>query len=325
MKNQYFGDLNDYSKYGLLRAFGREMSVAVIWMMTPDDGSGDGRKLGYLDFDGRRPHDPELFDWLKRWKDSGAPRDVRLIETSGLLPNCRFFHEPVPEDLEGRRAWFRAALEFARGSDLVFLDPDHGIEIQSVREGKAKSSRFVYLHELQALYEERHSVLICQHTARTTRRNLIRSKLAQLYETFGIEFFETFSSFDWIGFLLEAFAHGVPIMQARAAIARDWEGMIHLSNNFVVPVPMTQKEIKRGPARVFREQMARMTTTPGYVNRHDQRVVRPTELPGTDHGQRVYVVHCQKCEHEYGAKGSDLKQRKCPECQGGAAGLASES
>src|SRR5687767_11372479 len=34
--NQYFGDINDYFKYGMLRAFGRELSVAVIWMMTPD-------------------------------------------------------------------------------------------------------------------------------------------------------------------------------------------------------------------------------------------------------------------------------------------------
>ncbi|HEX8408058.1 MAG TPA: hypothetical protein VF883_04300 [Thermoanaerobaculia bacterium] len=45
MKNQYFGDVNDYVKYGMLRAFAQEVSVAVVWMMTPDDGSTDGRGM----------------------------------------------------------------------------------------------------------------------------------------------------------------------------------------------------------------------------------------------------------------------------------------
>jgi hypothetical protein len=44
MKNQYFGDINDYRKYGLLRMLqssggGR---LLVAWMLTPDDGSRDG-------------------------------------------------------------------------------------------------------------------------------------------------------------------------------------------------------------------------------------------------------------------------------------------
>jgi hypothetical protein len=44
MKNQYFGDINDYRKYGLLRILqstgnGR---LLVAWMLTPDGGSRDG-------------------------------------------------------------------------------------------------------------------------------------------------------------------------------------------------------------------------------------------------------------------------------------------
>ena len=44
MKNQYFGDINDYRKYGLLRivAGPGKMSLLVAWMLTPDDGKTDG-------------------------------------------------------------------------------------------------------------------------------------------------------------------------------------------------------------------------------------------------------------------------------------------
>ncbi len=65
----------------------------------------------------------------------------------------------------------------------------------------------------------------------------------------------------------------------------------------------------------------RETTSRGYVNRNRQTNVRATDLPGNDHLQRIYVLKCQDCGNKYGANGSDVFQRKCPECQGGAPGL----
>jgi hypothetical protein len=64
------------------------------------------------------------------------------------------------------------------------------------------------------------------------------------------------------------------------------------------------------------------TTAPGYVNRKQQEVLRNTGLPGSDHCQVIYVLRCGACGHEYGANGSDIFERKCPQCQGGAPGLA---
>lgn len=63
------------------------------------------------------------------------------------------------------------------------------------------------------------------------------------------------------------------------------------------------------------------TTVPGYVNRRQQRVVRNTGLPGNDHGQSTYELECLKCGQHYGANGSDIFQRRCPRCDGGAPGL----
>jgi hypothetical protein len=94
----------------------------------------------------------------------------------------------------------------------------------------------------------------------------------------------------------------------------------------------TRSKLNRRAARLTREKRgntvqrmdAAQTTTPGYVNRNGQRVVRATELPGTDHNQRVYVLQCGNCGTEYGANGSDIFQRLCPACQGGSPGCPSD-
>jgi hypothetical protein len=67
---------------------------------------------------------------------------------------------------------------------------------------------------------------------------------------------------------------------------------------------------------------SRNTTAIGYVNKHDQEVIRKTDLPGNDHAQRVYVIRCKTCGYEYGANGSDIWLRRCPKHDGGAPGLA---
>jgi hypothetical protein len=66
---------------------------------------------------------------------------------------------------------------------------------------------------------------------------------------------------------------------------------------------------------------ARRTTEPGYTNRRGQKVLRKTAEHGNDHNQRVNVLKCGDCAHEYGANGSDIFQRRCPKCQDGATGL----
>ena len=68
--------------------------------------------------------------------------------------------------------------------------------------------------------------------------------------------------------------------------------------------------------------MSKGTTETGYRNRNGQVVVRPTHLAGTDHNQYVFVLRCGNCGYEYGANGSDIHLRRCPNCQGGATGLS---
>jgi hypothetical protein len=63
------------------------------------------------------------------------------------------------------------------------------------------------------------------------------------------------------------------------------------------------------------------SVTIGYVNRNGQICTGHRGTPGNDHQQRAYRVECGLCGHVYGANGSDMHERCCPECQSGAPGI----
>ena len=78
MKNQYFGDINDYRKYGLLRVLSEVsgLSIGMCWLLTQDDGDGDGEIRAYLSKTSRwRHYDPELYERLQRLLKSGVECD----------------------------------------------------------------------------------------------------------------------------------------------------------------------------------------------------------------------------------------------------------
>ena len=62
-------------------------------------------------------------------------------------------------------------------------------------------------------------------------------------------------------------------------------------------------------------------TTIGYRNREGQEVIRKTEREGSAPGQRVFILRCTVCDHEYGSNGCDIYDRLCPKCQDGPPGL----
>ena len=176
MKNQYFGDVNDYLKYGLLRCFSDAgWRVGVCWMLTPDDGSRQGRKTDYLsNASVWRRHDPFLFDALGSTIGRGAPRDVAVVERGSLIPNASFFSRTVPcnkprrsaENKLRRSAWFESALAALSSSDLLFFDPDNGLEVPSKPLGVRDSRKYLYWSEVRLAWERGGSLLIFQHFPR---------------------------------------------------------------------------------------------------------------------------------------------------------------
>ena len=59
------------------------------------------------------------------------------------------------------------------------------------------------------------------------------------------------------------------------------------------------------------------STQPGYINKHNQKNIGCTFLPGTDHNQQLYAMECLNCGCNYRSNGTNIYERKCPNCQGG--------
>jgi len=197
MKNQYFGDINNYKKYGLLRATidATEFSVLVNWMLTPDDGGPDGKFTTYL----QQPecysqHDPALFDGLNDLVMRQGKRYVGAIEGTDLLLGARFHSLVTPDDSYRRSQWFDRSMDCLNGIDLVFLDPDNGIGVASKPYGRKYSSKYVYWRQIHRLWSVGKSLLIYQHFIRENRQKFIERMLAELHAKTPGSFVEGFST-----------------------------------------------------------------------------------------------------------------------------------
>ena len=68
---------------------------------------------------------------------------------------------------------------------------------------------------------------------------------------------------------------------------------------------------------IQKEEVSAMSTTEvGYINKNNQRNNGRTDKPGTDFGQWFYEMECLECGHKYHANGSNIYEKKCPNCQG---------
>jgi hypothetical protein len=229
MKNQYFGDINDYRKYGLMRVLaGRSrLTLGICWLLTEDDEHGDGELRAYLSKPSRwRHYDPELYESLQRLVTSDVRRDVRLAREWTLIPNAMYFETVVQDNLARRDAYFDAAWEALRSCDLVFFDPDNGIEIESIPRGRAGSAQYVYWRELQEAYRRGQSLLIYQHFPRVNRERFVPFIANRLAEEIGSSHVAGFQT-PYMAFLLVQQARHVSALAgAVSELEARWSGQI---------------------------------------------------------------------------------------------------
>jgi hypothetical protein len=226
VKNQYFGDVNDYRKYGLLRVLWRETGLRclVSWMLTPDDDRPDGGFTRYLtDPDTWRHYDQVLFDTLRDAVLVHGKRDVAVIESSGLLSDAAFFSEIVPDQPSERTSWFQRLQADCPNSGLVFLDPDNGIEVKSKRIGLKGSSKYVYWSELGALFHQGASLLVYQHFGRQERVEFTTNLAWRMTQELGIDRIMTLSTSRVLFLLAPQKGHEPSLRAAAKSVARKWQ------------------------------------------------------------------------------------------------------
>ena len=230
MRDQYFGDINDYRKYGLLRSISRagDFQLLVAWMLTPDDGSTDGKFTSYL----KEPkkwskYDQALYHSLKETLAHNQKRRVSLIEETELLQNTEFFSNYVPDAANDRASWFNSLAEQAQSSNFVFIDPDNGLEVKSKPYGRKYSSKYLYWREVSSLWQSGKSLLIYQHFIREKRIKFIQRLRDSLGEATAGSYVEAFSTPHVVFLMALQPKHHDSHKQIVTTVQENWAGQIH--------------------------------------------------------------------------------------------------
>jgi hypothetical protein len=182
MKDQYIGDINDFRKYGLLRALGSAhgADLRVCWMLTAADGRPDGARVSYLEDAARfRDFDAPLFDALAELV-AGDLRSTAALQAADILPNARFHPEVLTDDRAERDLYFESVRAALGPNELVFFDPDNGLEVASVPKGARNSSKYLYWDELEHALSDGRTICIYQHFPRRPRAPFLYELLDRL-------------------------------------------------------------------------------------------------------------------------------------------------
>ena len=185
MQNKYVGDVGDFGKYGLLRRITGQtplmhpdIRLGVHWYLTPDDRGPDGRHIGYLeDRSEFRTCDEPLYESLTALVFQRKARLVSAVETSGLLPQGTNYYsqcltyddlpwkgpKTAEERLERRTIWMNEAVEVLGDNEVVFLDPDNGIEIDLNKKHRAKAPKYTFADEIAPFIRKGKTVIFYQH------------------------------------------------------------------------------------------------------------------------------------------------------------------
>jgi hypothetical protein len=132
----------------------------------------------------------------------------------------------VPDGRLERDGWQKDLLRAASGVDLVFLDPDNGIEVPSKPVGRKGSSKYVTWQEIQALWQAGCSLLIYQHFRREARQAFTRRLVSELGRRTGACFTEAFRTPHVLFLLAAQDRHAQRFGEVVRTLSQRWNGQI---------------------------------------------------------------------------------------------------
>ncbi len=235
MKNQYFGNRHDYIKYALIRRLtrGNGVRTAVCWMLTPPDNEERGT-IDYLrepvGAPVLRPMDPYLFGFLyEAIFSQGRLRMVSVMENGGLLRDTVFYRDWLTDNAEERAQYFEEFHRRAEGRQLVFLDPDRGLETIAINPGDVDSSKYLFLDEVTAAFRNGHSLLIYQYRFPAAGADFVEQRANSLLTAAqGAELVYAFNANDATFFLVPHPYHVSIFNDQVAGIADNWAGFLRV-------------------------------------------------------------------------------------------------
>jgi len=219
MRHNYTGDEGDFTKYALLRTLSandHERAFAVNWYLTVHaETNAHGNALPHLE----TPDEWAMLDQdlLTRFvevfnREQREARHVGLLEDVQMVgPLTRFFHEPLPtgelptaDRMAAREAWHARALSATASADMVFLDPDNGVEVASRGPQSKWRCKYTTYAEIGG-YLERGQAVVCYQHARRVTWSVLVPMLAADMRSAGVQMARPgFIAFGTRGYLLLA-------------------------------------------------------------------------------------------------------------------------
>jgi hypothetical protein len=199
MQDRYVGDVGDFAKYALLRRIAgqpreRAITLGVVWCSFPDEThNNDGGHISYLDKIEYEALDDSLLFALRKIVRSGQRRISAVTEGSVLPKGTAFWNASLSalkalrlsraDRIQHRGNQLHRCLRTTAGRDLIFFDPDNGIQVASIPKHHPKSGKYIYWDELMPFWDREQVLLIYHHLNRTMSAGRQVGALRERFQT----------------------------------------------------------------------------------------------------------------------------------------------
>jgi hypothetical protein len=203
MQDRYAGDVGDFGKFALLRYLfsNANYKIGVIWYRFPDEShNNDGSHVDYVNKSSFLGCDKYLCERLSTVLS--GKRSVASLEEARLLPSSTVYFSELldfhlkyssqnnrdKEEREVRRKdWLKRAIQSVSDCNVIFVDPDNGLQIASCPKiNQMRSGKFAYYPEIMELAKGKEVCVIYHHLnhhkKHGTHESQIRIRAGELRE-----------------------------------------------------------------------------------------------------------------------------------------------
>ena len=183
---------------------GQPLTLGVVWYLVPDEEhNDDGKHIHYLEPSAYnqqryRDCDPLLYDTLQQIVQT-CRRNVSSIREAHVLPLGTRFYDAVlafngpdgrrtirrEDRVALRKCWLHEAVELTSGCDLIFIDPDNGLEVK-IDPHDRRGPKYVFFDDLLPYVERSQSLVIYHHIGRRgSALDQIQERLTEINSRLG--------------------------------------------------------------------------------------------------------------------------------------------
>jgi hypothetical protein len=249
MQDRFVGDIGDFGKYGLLNFIcsnddkSKEIfRLGINWYFyqpEPNDKEmklDHGKFIKYLKPSKENDKefkicDPNLYCELQKLVDANK-RKVAEIEKINILPSeTVFFAKRVSyNDKKGsenrlsyRDSWIEESLNILSSCNLIFYDPDNGIETESLIKHHKKAGKYVLYDEISNCYEAGKSLIIYNHGSHERKEKYLnRFRLIALDTKIYYLRFHRFNVRDYV-FITQQEHEEILLSRVKKFLSSEWE------------------------------------------------------------------------------------------------------